>query len=74
MRTRSMAVMIVVGACMLGLAPMASAQNAVGGPKKPVTVGGAAKQNSLVMPANKGGATPVLHLRNARPVTAAPNK
>jgi hypothetical protein len=33
----------------------ASAQNAVGGPKKPVVVGGAAKQNSPVVPANKGG-------------------
>jgi hypothetical protein len=59
MSTRSMAVMIVVGACVLGLSPMASAQNAVGGPKKPVTVGGAAKQNSPVMPANKGGAAPI---------------
>jgi hypothetical protein len=33
----------------------ASAQNAVGGPKKPVAIGGAAKQTSPVVPANKGG-------------------
>ena len=32
----------------------ASAQNAVGGPKKPVAVGGAAKQTSPVVPASKG--------------------
>ena len=35
----------------------ASAQNAVGGPKKPVAVGGAAKQTSPVMPASKGVST-----------------
>ena len=35
----------------------ASAQNAVGGPKKPVAVGGAAKQTSPVVPANKGVTT-----------------
>jgi hypothetical protein len=33
----------------------ASAQNAVGGPKKPVAIGGAAKQTSPVVPVNKGG-------------------
>jgi hypothetical protein len=33
----------------------ASAQNAVGGPKKPVAIGGATKQTSPVVPANKGG-------------------
>ena len=32
------------------------AQNAVGGPKKQIAVGGAAKQTSPVVPANKGGA------------------
>jgi hypothetical protein len=37
----------------------ASAQNAVGGPKKQIAVGGAAKQNSPVVPANKGGSTAV---------------
>jgi hypothetical protein len=37
----------------------ASAQNAVGGPKKQSIVGGAAKQNSPVVPANKGGSTVV---------------
>jgi hypothetical protein len=35
----------------------ASAQNAVGGPKKQIAVGGAAKQTSPVVPANKGVAT-----------------
>jgi hypothetical protein len=33
----------------------ASAQNAVGGPKKPVAIGGATKQTSPVVPVNKGG-------------------
>jgi hypothetical protein len=33
----------------------AAAQNAVGGPKKPVAIGGATKQTSPVVPANKGG-------------------
>ena len=37
----------------------ASAQNALGGPKKPTAVGGAAKQNSPVVPANKGGSNAV---------------
>jgi hypothetical protein len=37
----------------------ASAQNAVGGPKKPIAVGGAAKQNSPVVPANKGGSVTI---------------
>jgi hypothetical protein len=37
------------------LSHSASAQTALGGPKKPTTVGGAAKQNSPVVPANKGG-------------------
>lgn len=37
------------------LSHSASAQTALGGPKKPTAVGGAAKQNSPVMPANKGG-------------------
>ena len=50
-----MALVVVLGA----LPDPASAQNAVGGPKKPVAVGGAAKQNSPVMPANKGGSTVV---------------
>ena len=38
------------------LSHSASAQTALGGPKKPTAVGGAAKQNSPVVPANKGGA------------------
>jgi hypothetical protein len=50
-----MALVVVLGA----LPDSASAQNAVGGPKKPVAVGGAAKQNSPVVPANKGGANTV---------------
>ena len=47
-----MAVVVLLGA----LAHPASAQTALGGPKKPTVVGGAAKQNSPVVPASKGGA------------------
>ena len=50
------AVVVIVGA--FALSQPVSAQNALGGPKKPITVGGAAKQNSPVLPANKGGAHP----------------
>ncbi len=50
-----MAVVVLLGA----FADPASAQTALGGPKKPIAVGGAAKQNSPVVPANKGGANAV---------------
>ena len=50
--------LVVVLVVILGaFAYQASAQNAVGGPKKPVAVGGAAKQTSPVVPASKGVST-----------------
>jgi hypothetical protein len=51
------ALVVILGA--FTLSQPASAQNALGGPKKPTAVGGAAKQNSPVMPANKGGGNAV---------------
>ena len=47
----------VIATISSAFAYQASAQNAVGGPKKPVTVGGAAKQTSPVVPASKGVST-----------------
>ena len=47
------ALVVIISA--FALSQPAFAQNALGGPKKPTAVGGAAKQNSPVMPANKGG-------------------
>ncbi len=50
--------LVAVSATIFGaFAYQASAQNAVGGPKKPVAVGGAAKQSSPVVPASKGVST-----------------
>ena len=37
----------------------ASAQTSVGGPKKPIAVGGPARQTSPVLPSNKAGSVPV---------------
>ena len=51
------ALVVILGA--FALSQPASAQNALGGPKKPTVVGGAAKQNSPVVPANKGGTNAV---------------
>jgi hypothetical protein len=50
---------LVVILSAFALSQPASAQNALGGPKKPTAVGGAAKQNSPVVPANKAGANVV---------------
>jgi hypothetical protein len=50
-------IVVILGA--LALSYPASAQTALGGPKKPTPVGGAAKQNSPVVPANKGGTNTV---------------
>jgi hypothetical protein len=50
---------LVVILSAFALSQPASAQNALGGPKKPTAVGGAAKQNSPVVPANKAGANAV---------------
>jgi hypothetical protein len=49
----AMVLAMVLGAFVLS--GPASAQNAAGGPKKPVAIGGATKQASPVVPANKGG-------------------
>ena len=52
----------VIVAAILGafaVSDPACAQNAVGGPKKQVVVGGAAKHTSPVIPANKGGSTAI---------------
>jgi hypothetical protein len=54
---RVTAFVVVLAAIFGAFGYQASAQNAVGGPKKPVAVGGAAKQASPVVPANKGVTT-----------------
>ena len=54
---RVTALVVVIATISSAFAYQASAQNAVGGPKKPVAVGGAAKQTSPVMPASKGVST-----------------
>jgi hypothetical protein len=51
------ALVVVIATIFGAFAYQASAQNAVGGPKKPVAIGGAAKQTSPVMPASKGVST-----------------
>jgi hypothetical protein len=51
---RVTALVVVLATIFGAFAHQASAQNAVGGPKKPVAVGGAAKQTSPVVPASKG--------------------
>jgi hypothetical protein len=55
MTARVMALTMALGA-FASIDP-ASAQTAVGGPKKQIAVGGAAKQTSPVVPANKGVST-----------------
>jgi hypothetical protein len=50
---------LVVFLSAFALSHPASAQTALGGPKKPTAVGGAAKQNSPVVPVNKGGTNAV---------------
>ena len=52
---RATALAVVLATIFSAFAYQASAQNAVGGPKKPVAIGGATKQTSPVVPANKGG-------------------
>jgi hypothetical protein len=59
MKNGSIVLMMALVVALGALPDPASAQNAVGGPKKPVAVGGAAKQNSPVVPANKGGSNAV---------------
>jgi hypothetical protein len=59
MKNGSIVLMMALVVALGALPDPASAQNAVGGPKKQSTVGGAAKQNSPVVPANKGGSTAV---------------
>jgi hypothetical protein len=54
---RVTALVVVLATIFGAFAYQAFAQNAVGGPKKPVAVGGAAKQTSPVMPASKGVST-----------------
>jgi len=55
---RNGAVAIVVAFIVFGTASChpAAAQSSIGGPKKQIIVGGAAKQNSPVVPVNKAAA------------------
>jgi len=51
-----------------GLSHLASAQTSIGGPKKQSPVGGAAKQNSPVLPVNKTASIPAAKINPpARP-------
>jgi hypothetical protein len=50
---------MVLGTLAGGFGHSASAQNAVGGPKKPIALGGAVKQTSPVLPVNKSGSVVV---------------
>jgi hypothetical protein len=54
---RITALVVVIATISGAFAYQAFEQNAVGGPKKPVAVGGAAKQTSPVVPASKGVST-----------------
>jgi hypothetical protein len=45
---------MVLGLLASGFHHPASAQSAIGGPKKPTAIGGAAKQSSPVVPTSKG--------------------
>jgi hypothetical protein len=54
---RVTAFVVVLATISGAFAYQAFAQNAVGGPKKQIVVGGAAKQTSPVVPANKGVST-----------------
>jgi len=71
MKIRAMAMMILLGGCAIGFAYQASAQNAVGGPKKQIAVGGAAKQTSPVVPASKGVTTAGGAAKQTSPVVPA---
>jgi uncharacterized low-complexity protein len=57
LNARVTAVVIVFATIFGAFAYQASAQNAVGGPKKPVAVGGATKQTSPVVPTSKSVST-----------------
>ena len=70
------AVAMVTALIILGNGLPASAQTAIGGPKKQAPVGGAARQNSLVLPVNKTASIPAAKINPpprpvSKPVTVA---
>jgi hypothetical protein len=50
---------IILGLAGAAFCDPASAQNAVGGPKKPTAIGGPVKQTSPVVPPPKGGSATI---------------
>jgi hypothetical protein len=75
MKNKAIAILMALGAFGNDFCHPASAQSSVGGPKKQIVVGGAAKQNSPVVPVNKAASIPaakenspvVPGLRSSRP-------
>jgi len=59
MKNGAIVILLALGVLVNDFDHPASAQNAIGGPKKQTSVGGAAKQSSPVVPANKGGSISV---------------
>jgi len=58
MKNKAIAILMALGAFGNDFCHPASAQSSVGGPKKQIVVGGAAKQNSPVVPVNKAASIP----------------
>jgi hypothetical protein len=58
MKNGAVAIVLVFAAFGNDFCHPASAQSSVGGPKKQIVVGGAAKQNSPVVPVNKAASIP----------------
>jgi hypothetical protein len=78
MKNGARVILMVLGALVSDFHHPASAQSSVGGPKKQISVGGAAKQSSPVVPANKGGSISISQPSHpisapAQPISAKPS-
>ena len=64
------AIAMITALIVFGNGLPASAQTSIGGPKKQTPIGGAARQNSLVLPVNKTASVPAANINPpARPVS-----
>jgi hypothetical protein len=78
MKNGARVILMVLGALVSDFHHPASAQSSVGGPKKQISVGGAAKQSSPVVPTNKGGSISISQPSHpisapAQPISAKPS-
>ena len=70
------AIAMIAALVVFGNGLPASAQTSIGGPKKQTPIGGAARQNSLVLPVNKTASIPAANINPpvrpaTKPVTVA---